>query len=203
MATDIGQLINALQLDRPVLVGHSYGTRVALLAAATQPYLVSGVILVDGSRVWKGDQAEVESSLLEWRNVKHRFDRVADEFLMAHLPPSIQDRIIETLRVTRPEVLWAIARSSAPWDAFALPSTVSKLSVPLLAIQSTYHDDTTPRFSLRPGQKTPYLDILMQSKPDTAVVVLDGVGHFSMLEAPEAINAAIEAFTSEVTHSRT
>jgi pimeloyl-ACP methyl ester carboxylesterase len=31
MATDVGQMIYTLGLDRPILVGHSYGTRVAIL----------------------------------------------------------------------------------------------------------------------------------------------------------------------------
>ena len=199
MAADVGHLIHRLGLAPAVLVGHSYGTRIALLAGQMHPQLVSGVVLVDGSRVWnKGDWSQITASLAQWRNISSRFDRVTDELLISQLPESTQERIRRSMKSTPEDVLWAITRSSAPWDAFGLPSVVQALGLPLLAIQSTYHDDKTPRFSLTPGETTAYIDLLATLKPDTEIVVLDGVGHFSMLEAPDQVNQAIRSFASRL-----
>jgi pimeloyl-ACP methyl ester carboxylesterase len=49
-ARELHELLAAVDIPRPVvLVGHSYGGLVALLAAATQPADVAGLILVDAS----------------------------------------------------------------------------------------------------------------------------------------------------------
>lgn len=198
MAADIGNLIFKLGLDRPVLIGHSYGTRVALLAAAAHPFLVRGVVFVDGSRVFAGTRAEVEAILGEWRDVKRRFKRVSDELLIEGLPAAERERIVRTMRETSPEVLWAITRTSGPWEAAALPAVLAGSPVPLLAIQSTYHDNFTPRYSLAKEQTSPYIDLLRKAKPDTSITVLDGIGHFSMLEAPQEVNERISSFVSGI-----
>ncbi len=96
MAAYVGQMIYALGLDRPILVGHSYGTRVAILSAIIHPYLTRGVVFVDGSRVFTGTQARVESILAEWRDVERRFQRVSDEFLISRLPESERQRTDES-----------------------------------------------------------------------------------------------------------
>lgn len=46
-AWDLAAIVRALQLDRPVLVGHSWGGLVALQAALRQPALFRAVILVE------------------------------------------------------------------------------------------------------------------------------------------------------------
>ncbi|NNF81002.1 MAG: alpha/beta hydrolase, partial [Rhizobiales bacterium] len=50
-AADAIALLDALQIERAVLVGHSMGTRIALEAALQAPDRVSGLVLVDGSKV--------------------------------------------------------------------------------------------------------------------------------------------------------
>jgi pimeloyl-ACP methyl ester carboxylesterase len=48
MVGDVLGLIDTLGLDRPTLVGHSWGGNVVLELAATRPELVRGLVLVDG-----------------------------------------------------------------------------------------------------------------------------------------------------------
>jgi pimeloyl-ACP methyl ester carboxylesterase len=45
---DLAGLLDALHLERPVLVGHSWGGNVVLAFAATYPDNVRGLVLVDG-----------------------------------------------------------------------------------------------------------------------------------------------------------
>jgi pimeloyl-ACP methyl ester carboxylesterase len=40
----------------------------------------------------------------------------------------------------------------------------------------------------------PMTEALADARPDTAITVLDGVGHYPMIEAPERFNAAVRAY---------
>ncbi len=48
ICSDLAALIGVLELERPVIAGHSWGGNVAVQLAADRPDLVSGVVLVDG-----------------------------------------------------------------------------------------------------------------------------------------------------------
>jgi pimeloyl-ACP methyl ester carboxylesterase len=48
VAGDLAAFVDELGLDRPVIVGHSWGGNVALEYAATHPDAVAGLVLVDG-----------------------------------------------------------------------------------------------------------------------------------------------------------
>jgi pimeloyl-ACP methyl ester carboxylesterase len=46
---DIGRVIDATELDRPILVAWSYGATIAVLYAARHPDQVRGLVLIDGA----------------------------------------------------------------------------------------------------------------------------------------------------------
>lgn len=54
---DVEAVVDALDLDRIVLVGHSMGASIALEYAAQHPDRVAGLVLVDGARHREGDLA--------------------------------------------------------------------------------------------------------------------------------------------------
>ena len=45
---------------------------------------------------------------------------------------------------------------------------------------------------MKPGQSSPYLDLLKSRLQDCRIEVLPGLGHFPQLEAPDQVNALIE-----------
>jgi len=66
-AADLAGLIKALELEQPVIIGHSMGAANTALAAATFPDLARGIILEDPP--W-GDEflvAERETTIKDWR----------------------------------------------------------------------------------------------------------------------------------------
>jgi pimeloyl-ACP methyl ester carboxylesterase len=72
--------------------------------------------------------------------------------------------------------------------------------VPLLVLQSTYINTERVRVPLHPGVTTPWLELIRHYVPTAWIEIVSGVGHFSMLEAPEAVNQAVAAFVAQVVH---
>jgi pimeloyl-ACP methyl ester carboxylesterase len=48
---DVAAFIDALDLDRPIAVGHSWGASVALVLGVDHPASTRGVVLVDGGLI--------------------------------------------------------------------------------------------------------------------------------------------------------
>ncbi len=47
--SDVGSVIEATQIERPILIGWSYGATIAVRYAAQHPEQVSGLVLIDGA----------------------------------------------------------------------------------------------------------------------------------------------------------
>lgn len=62
-AADTAAVIRALRMERPVVVGHSWGGSVALATAARHPSLVGGAVLLDGGFINMRDR-------MDWRTAK-------------------------------------------------------------------------------------------------------------------------------------
>jgi pimeloyl-ACP methyl ester carboxylesterase len=75
VATDVRAVVDALGLERPVLVGQSWGGNVVVEVAAAWPELASGVVLVDGG----------------WIDLQRRF-RSWDDCRAALTPPHLAGR---------------------------------------------------------------------------------------------------------------
>jgi pimeloyl-ACP methyl ester carboxylesterase len=58
MTHDLDQVLKALQIDRAVLAGHSWGGNVALQYAVDQPDRVGGLVFVDGGFLEMGDRVD-------------------------------------------------------------------------------------------------------------------------------------------------
>src|SRR5689334_20735516 len=59
---DVAALVNNLELEGAILVGHSMGCRVVLEAGKLAPQRVAGVVLVDGSRNATSDPDGAEAA---------------------------------------------------------------------------------------------------------------------------------------------
>lgn len=55
---DLDAVLDALRIDRAVLIGHSWGGNVALQYAVDHPHRVSGLVLIDGGFLQVGDRMD-------------------------------------------------------------------------------------------------------------------------------------------------
>ena len=84
VTNDVAAFVDALGLQRPVVVGHSWGAHVALELAARRPEYVSGAVLVDGGlhsfaeRPWEDIEQELMPPDLTHYTVPGLIDQVQE-----------------------------------------------------------------------------------------------------------------------------
>lgn len=194
---DVAALLANLELAPAVLVGHSMGCRVVLEANRLAPERVAGIVLVDGSRIASGDPDAAEAAA---RAAIARGGYAAfaeDLFRQMFLRPSPQaDAIVERALRTSAGFGAELWVRMARWSAAMLDPALDAVRAPLLAIQSTRLDAAMRRVPMRPGDTSPWLESLKDR--GARVEIVPDTGHFTMLEAPDTVNALIGAFAREL-----
>ena len=195
---DVAALLRALNLSGAVLIGHSMGTRVVLQACLDASDRVAGLVLVDGSfQAAAGERAEEESrrtiasvGYAAWAG------RLFEQ--MFFVPSATAERI--RARAARlPEAIgMALFPKMVRWDARNMAAAFGRVGVPLLAIQSTMFTPERKRVPLALGASTPFLDLVRSRAPHAQIEIVPDVGHFTMLEAPDAVNRLLADFVARV-----
>lgn len=182
--------IAALELERPHIVGLSFGGGLALQLHDRHPTVAQTLTLCGAYAGWAGS--------LPPEVVRERLDQVlreselpSDEWLPAYLPGMFHEAAPQELL-----------------DHALAISTVHSvgLRVGLTAFAEADLRDVLPRVAVPTlllwgeGDQRSSLSIAheMHSRiPDSTLLVLPGVGHVSNLEAPAAFNDALRAFLHE------
>ena len=197
VSDDLGHLLKSLNLPPAVLIGHSMGCRVVLQTYNAMPSLVAGLVLVDGSRLATGNRQDVEQRVRQtvqaagytaW--IKRIFTNMFLEGSDALLPAGIIKRA-----TALPERIGIpLFASLCGWDAGKMDSVLAQVRVPLLLLQSTTVNENLERVSLQVGDTTPWLELVKRHVPGAQIEIVSDVGHFPMLEAPEAVNQRVALF---------
>ena len=170
------------------------GCRVVLEAARLIPQSVAGVVLVDGSRNATSDPdgAEAAARAAIEKNGYAAFAEML--FRQMFFTPSAQaDAVVRRAVTSSAEFGPQLWPRTTRWDAASLDAAFDALRCPVLAIQSTTRDFATmKRRMLKRGETAPWLDYLKSR--GARVEIVPDVGHFTQLEAPEAVNRLIEGF---------
>ena len=197
-ANDIDALIDALAIGPAILVGHSLGTRIVMEAASRRPENALGLVLIDGSRVHGGLAATAPlPGGAEAQGDDMSLAAVLDRTIGPYADAAIRAEVIATMSSPPEAVMWKALRALEDWDRERADTVLADLpaELPVLAIQSTYHDRFTPRRSFSDAEESsPYLDHLRRALPRLLVRILPETGHFSMLERPGEVTDAIRSF---------
>ena len=193
---DIAALLDGKGLGGAVLVGHSMGCRVVLQAYLNAPERIAALALIDGSWLGGGDPAELERaaraaiSAEGYEKFQRRF---FDGMFLApsELATSIAERALRL-----PEAVGAgLFPRMVRWDAANMERALAAVKVPMLVIQSTYLNTGRKRVALKPGETTPWLDLVRRQAPQARIEIVTGTGHFPQLEAPEQVNKLLSELT--------
>lgn len=184
LADDVLAVVDALELESYILVGHSMGGKAAQLAASRRPRGLAGLVLVAPA-----PPTSLALPLDARQGMAHAYD--SRESIVATvqrvLAPGglsggdLDTVIADSLAGASPaKAAWPLATSQED-----ITAVVPKIDVPVIVI-SGEHDRVDPPEVLRRE--------LLPRIPQARLVVLPGRGHLSPLEAPAEIANIIKAF---------
>jgi pimeloyl-ACP methyl ester carboxylesterase len=176
---DVAAVVEALGLDRVVLVGHSMGGSVMLEAAPLLSKRVLGLVPVDTLQsVEYRLPPEQLRSIVE--GFRADYQAAAESFMRERLfVPSttgaVKDRVIGAARSAAPDIAIASLEAVLTYDAAA---AFDRTRIPIHAINT----------DLFPTD----LEANRRHAPQFQVTVMKGVGHYPMLEDAERFGTLLE-----------
>ena len=196
-----GAVVNELRahlgLEKPVLVGHSMGGRVALEASRQDPEAWGGLLLLDVSRAVSPDHDPDEREKLSSGESHKAFRAHMRAMFEQNFSETCDPAIREEIRASSKALDHATASALTPtigrWDHTHWEEALRSLQCPLYIVQSTYLVYGQARHILEEGENTPYFDMVREIIPGVEIDMIR-TGHFSMLEEPVRVSEAIAKF---------
>jgi pimeloyl-ACP methyl ester carboxylesterase len=188
LGRDVQAVVESLDLASVVLVGHSMGGPVALEAASRMPERVVGVIGVDTFHdVEHGDRAAWAEIVAGFReDFEGRCRAFAAGMFLEDADPELVREVTADLCDAPPGIATELLARIAEYD---LPAALAAVSVPVRAINGT----------LVPTR----IEVNRRYDPDFDALILEGVGHFPMLERPDEFNRLLARVIEELTGGTT
>jgi len=189
-ADDVLDLCHALDLPRPIFVGHSVSAMIGVLAAVKEPDRFDRLILVgpspryvnDGEYVGGFTREDIEGLLESLDSNYLGWSSAMAPVIMANPErPELGAELTNSFCRTDPEIASHFARVTFLSDNRA---DLPKVKTPSLILQCS--DDV-----IAPTGVGDYVHARM---PDSALVRMKATGHCPNLSAPEETIAAIQAF---------
>jgi pimeloyl-ACP methyl ester carboxylesterase len=180
--------VDALGLERPHVVGLSFGGALALELQRRHPALARSLVLASAYAGWAGSlPADVVEQRL--RQALELADLPPDRFVSAaartmfseSAPAELVDPFVASMYEFHPAGLRAMARSVAAAD---LRDALCEMDLPTLLL----YGDRDVRAPLEVAEA------IHAAIPHSRLTVLPGAGHVCNLEAPERFNAELRAF---------
>jgi pimeloyl-ACP methyl ester carboxylesterase/quercetin dioxygenase-like cupin family protein len=192
-ADDLGALLSALGISRPVLLGHSLGANVALKYALDRPADVRALVLLGADpnlsnlapRMLAAVERIEEIGIEAW---VERYWSQNPPFSAASLArdPSMLEEYRDLLLEN--DAAGYVRQCRAIATAEDLAHRLADVSRPALVLVGGSDDRTLPEHGLR----------LASDLPDARVIELPDVGHTLPLEAPEETATAVRTFLEEI-----
>jgi pimeloyl-ACP methyl ester carboxylesterase len=183
MAGDVEAVVRALDLKRVILVGHSMGGPVSLLAAKRMPDRVAAVVGVDTLHnvefKWPEEQTKQFLAMFD-----ADFEGTTRMFMKGMLPadadPALAKYIMDKVLGADRKMATGVMKALTAFDAKA---ALAGAKVPVRCINAA------------PGVQfaMPTAVDVNRKHGDFDVVLMEGVGHFPMLEKPAEFNDKLSA----------
>ncbi len=208
-ARDLGAVIKTLELQRPVLLGHSMGTQVALEHYRQDPDNISGLVSVLGTYGHPLDtfnDMDASSKLFDiLLHVSEHYPRSVNaifKFLVSlpggfglasilkmvdgsRLSPHDLSQYQRHLAYIGFPFFFRMVREVGEHTAEDL---LEHITVPLLVVAAEMDAFTPPHLSQQMADRV----------RDSRLVWLEGASHAGIVEQPELINEALESFLAEL-----
>jgi pimeloyl-ACP methyl ester carboxylesterase len=178
--------LEAIGLNKPVFVGHSMGSAIALSLAIECPQYVRGLGLI-GS----GARLRVAPELLESASSPTTFHSavaaIVNLSFSSKSPPRLAELSARRMFEIRPSVLH---RDFLACDAFDETQRIGEIQQPVLILCGE-EDKMTPLRSAH---------FLASSLPKARLEIIPDAGHMVMLEQPKAVADSLLRFLGDLNH---
>jgi pimeloyl-ACP methyl ester carboxylesterase len=185
-ADDVSRLVEELDLDRVVLVGHSMGGPVSLLAAAKLEERVIGVICAD--TLHDAAFKMPEEALQGWvQSFEQDYEAGMRQAVTSMVPSAEALRawiVEEALKADRGATKALIPELGA----FDLAAALSAVDVPVRCVNAVPYGEYALPTAIETNRRYADFD----------AVLVDGVGHFLQLERPEAFNPRMREMLEQI-----
>jgi len=189
LGADAAAAIDAMDLDRVVLVGHSMGGPVSVEAASLAPERVVGIVCVDtlhdAELEWPEGMTEAIASGLE-TDYRGGIEGFVPRMFPADADPALVDWVVDQAVETADRgATIALMRTMEGWNAAErLPAA----GVPIRCINAAPAGEAGLPTRIETNRKY----------ADYDAVILEGVGHYLQLERPAEFNEALLAALAEL-----
>jgi pimeloyl-ACP methyl ester carboxylesterase len=185
-------LLDALELERPALVGMSLGGWLAAELAARYPARVEALVLINPAGLWIKDAP-----------IKEIFGRLPNELaedlfadqshpvaaLMHQMAAVAEDRNAEIpFELLRPTLQSLAATAKLAWDPYLHDPKLARL-LPRVRARTLVVHGAADRLIPRPHAEA-YAELI----PGAELVDVEGAGHLALLEKPDEVTTLIEEF---------
>lgn len=202
---ELDAFLDRMELDRPYLVGHSYGATLCIFLAAARPDWFSGVVLMDGGAL-PHPQA-LQSLNIYYDHISYRYpslDAYLDRYRQqpTYLPWTDELEALLRSNLRRQpdgtyirQVARYVLDADRSADSFAawekLPALYQKISCPVLIIRAEWGIFSTGD----PVLSDETLKTMQHGMPHAEVVTIPGSGHTTVVTGDYPIrDAALLAF---------
>lgn len=180
LAADVEAVVDELELDRVILIGHSMGGPVSLAAAARMPGRVEGIVAVDTLHNVEMVMPEEQKALVVGA-FANDFEGTVELFvprLTRNADPALVAWMIERAKAADRTAVIDLFKDFATVDEAAL---LRAAGVPIRAINAAPH----------PPMQAPTAVAINRKYADFDTVLIDEVGHYIQLERPAEFNAKL------------
>jgi pimeloyl-ACP methyl ester carboxylesterase len=185
---DVAAVVEKLELDQVVLIGHSMGGPVIVEAARRIPHRVTGLVGVDTWRTlgYIHSEQEIANLLAPFRaNFPETAAGYVRQMFIPSSDPALAERIVSQMAAAPPAVAIGAMEANRRNDQ-NLMAGLRELKAPVIAINSDY----------RP------CNVAAAEELGIKLAFMSGVGHFVMMEDAGTFNRLLADAIEEVTSAR-
>jgi pimeloyl-ACP methyl ester carboxylesterase len=194
LAADLEATVDALDLNRPILVGHSMGGMIAQTALRRRPVGYGGAVLVGTSPAFGNPAGDFQKKF-----VADRLDPLEAGKTMPELAPSMVDGMMGPAPDAAGRALAVTLMAATPVETYRAAvhclvtfderANLPNIRVPVLCLVGEHDRNAPPPVSEKMASKIPGATYLR----------LPGLGHLPNLEGPKAFDTAVLDFLQSIT----
>ncbi len=189
-ARDLERVLDALEIERAILVGHSVGCMVAEHAAVRLGERVRGLVLIGGALRWRPEAGPVFEERVRLARAG-RMGEIARAVagtglseLCRQRNPALHGLFCELIASNDPQAY-------AEWSAATAAGEMlepERVGCPTLALGGELDPVTPPAFA----------EAIVAAIPNARAAVVQGAAHWCQLEAAPAVSALVLEFLDEI-----